>query len=168
MTPPEAVAADALAETVAYVAIRRLQARYADILNCRAWADFAEIMPPTCDVVLEVFGQTMTFHGPDEVGAFLSSSIAAFDFFEFVILNTVIDIDAAAGTAGARMHIYEPRQMAADGQRFDGYGVYHDRFERDDDGRWWFAQRHYQDCTPTGVAGEYSALSISQIPIAEL
>jgi hypothetical protein len=160
--------ADAIAETVAYVSIRRLQSRYADILNCRAWDDFAEIMRPSCKVVIEIFGQEMTFTGPDEIGAFLSSSIAGFGFFEFVILNTVIEVDADAGTAGARMHIYEPRQVAADGSRFDGYGVYHDRFERDDDGRWWFSDRHYQDFTPTGEAGEYSPVSIAQIPIAEL
>lgn len=158
---------DALvAETVAYVAIRRLQSRYADILNCRAWDDLAEIMTPACEIVIEIFGHEMRFTGPDEIGEFLSSSIASFDFFEFVNLNTVIEIDA--GTAGARTHIYEPRQVAADGQRFDGYGVYHDRLERDDDGRWWFTSRHYQDCTPTGVAGEYAPLSISQIPVAEL
>lgn len=160
-----------LAETVAYTQIRRLQAQYADILNCRRWASMADIMEPACPVSIEGFGDPMVFTGPQETAGFLSTSIDGFNFFQFIILNTVIDIDADAGTAGARMHIYEPRQMAADGQRFDGWGVYHDRFRRDGDGRWWYAERRYQDCTPSGQGGTPSAhetLSNLQIPLADL
>ncbi|MEZ5166708.1 MAG: nuclear transport factor 2 family protein [Acidimicrobiales bacterium] len=139
----------ALDETIAYVALRRLQSRYADIVTRRAWPEFHEIMRPDCVVTVDLIDRAIDFNGPQAIGDFIGGQLEQFDFFEFVILNTVMEIDAAAGTAGARMYMQEARQNVADGQRSDTFGVYHDRFVRDADGRWWFARRHYRSYART-------------------
>ncbi len=130
-------------DTDAYIALRRLQNRYADIVTRRAWAELSEIFRPDCPLELELGDRSEVQVGPDAVGAFIGSSIEKFSFFQFVILNTVIEVDDAAGRAAARMYIHELRQQKDTGRRSDAYGVYHDRFERDASGRWWFALRRY-------------------------
>ena len=77
----------------------------------------------------------------------------------------------AAGTAGARMYINEIRQNRSDGRRTDAYGVYHDRFERDGDGGWWFARRHYQSLARTAeprVGSDYDVFNPTAIPLDEI
>ena len=41
-------------ETVDYVAVRRLQDSYADIVTRRAWAEFHDIFVPDIDVVIDI------------------------------------------------------------------------------------------------------------------
>lgn len=141
--------ADDVAETVAYTRLRRLQNRYADLVTRRAWPELHEIMRPDCVVTVNLVDDEIRFDGPQAIGDFIGAQLEQFDFFEFVILNTVMDIDAHTGVAAARMYIQEARQNVVDGKRSDTYGVYHDRFERDDDGRWWFASRRYQSYART-------------------
>jgi hypothetical protein len=143
-----------VAEMVAWVALRRLQSRYADIVTRRAWPELAGIMRPDCVITVDVVDRALEFHGPGAIGDFIGTQLEQFDFFEFVILNTVIDIDPTAGTATARMYMQEARQDVADGRRSDTYGVYHDRFARDADGRWWFARRRYRSYARTDTSAE--------------
>ena len=156
---------DELAEMLAYTALRRLQNRYADIITRRAWPELHEIMRPDCVITVDLVDRAIDFDGPGAIGEFVGSQLEQFDFFEFVILNTVMDIDAAAGTARARMYIQEARQRVDDGRRADTYGVYHDRFERDDDGRWWFARRRYQSYARTTPADDAARdLTVFDLP----
>ena len=160
-----------IAETVAYVALRRLQNRYADIVIRRAWDELGEIVRADCEVVVDVHHTQFQLTGPRELGDFIERQIQRFDLFHFVILNTVMRIDAAAGTAGARLYINEIRQNRSDGRRTDAYGVYHDRFERDGDGRWWFARRHYRSLARTAeprTARDYEVFNPPAIPLDEI
>ena len=159
---------NALAETVAYTAIRRTQDRYADIVTRRAWSELAEIIRPDCRITVDLLDRAIHFNGPIEIGNFISGQLAQFDFFEFVILNTVMKIDTDVGRAGARMYMQEARQDIATGRRFDTFGVYHDRFERDNKGCWWFARRHYRSYARTNPADHEQEMVVFEIPELDL
>jgi small nuclear ribonucleoprotein (snRNP)-like protein len=154
-----------LAEMFAHTSLRRLQNRYADIVTRRAWPELHEIMRPDCVVTVNLVDRAIDFDGPQSIGDFIGGQLEQFDFFEFVILNTVMEIDAAGGVAHARMYMQEARQNIDSGRRSDTYGVYHDRFVRDDDGRWWFARRRYQSYARTNTADDATSdLTVFDLP----
>jgi hypothetical protein len=133
-------------ETIDYIAIRRTQTAYGDIVTRRAWSELATIFRPEAQVVVDTMdGSPLTLDGPKGVGDFISGAIERFDFFEFVILNTVIDIDGDRATS--RLYIWELRHDPAEG-RSDAFGLYRDEHVRVD-GRWWFAGRRYQSLART-------------------
>ncbi len=140
-------------EALAYLAITRLQAEYADIVTRRAFDELEEIFTPGCTVHLDLVNAApMDFTGPAEFGAFVGGSIEQFEFFEFVILNAVVRVRDASNASG-RMYMSELRQHAASGGWSTVYGVYHDTYQRDSDGgRWRFAARSYQSLARTGRA----------------
>lgn len=172
--PTTSADGDDIAEMVAYTQLRRLQSRYADIVTRRAWSELHEIMRPDCVVTVNLVDHEIHFDGPQAIGDFIGGQLEQFDFFEFVILNTVMDIDTKAGTAAARMYMQEARQNIGDGRRADTFGVYHDRFERDDDGAWWFARRRYQSYARTNTGGraggdaDLTVFPLPEIPLDEL
>ncbi|MCB0993894.1 MAG: nuclear transport factor 2 family protein [Acidimicrobiales bacterium] len=148
MTDPPS--ADAVAETVRYVAITRLQNRYADIVTRREWDELHEIFLPDARVEVDKrSGDPLVLDGPQAVGGFIGGAIADFEFFEFVILSTVVEVgvDGDDTRAQGRMYIHELRQEAG-GRWTDAYGVYHDRY-REVDGRWWFEARRYHSLART-------------------
>ena len=159
---------NAMAETIAYTAIRRVQDRYADIVTRRAWPELADVMRPDCRITVDLLDRAIDFHGPGEIGDFIGGQLEQFDFFEFVILNPVLAIDAEAGRAGARMYMQEARQEIATGRRTDTFGVYHDRFERDADGAWWMARRHYQSYARMNPVGADADLVVFDLPVLDL
>lgn len=146
----------ALQETVDYVAIRRLQCAYADIVTRRAWDELHGIFRPDAQVVVDTrVGDPLVLDGPGGVGDFISGAIARFSFFEFVILNTVIAIDGER--AQARMYIQELRQDADNGRWTNAYGLYQDHYTRLD-GRWWFASRRYGSMARTAPENDVLGL----------
>jgi hypothetical protein len=140
-------------DTADYIAVRRLQNRYADIVTRRAWSELHDLMTPGCTLDLDLGDRQLAFAGPDAIGAFIDESIQRFSFFHFVPLTTVMDIDVAAGRADARLWMVELRQDAADGRRTDAYGLYRDRLERDGDGRWRLSARRYSSFSRTAEPG---------------
>jgi hypothetical protein len=131
--------------TIDYVAIRRLQDAYADVVTRRAWPELDELFLP--DAVVEVDTRTnepLRFEGPGALGSFIGGAIERFDFFEFVILNARVAIapDGDADSAAARVYMCELRTDRESGQWINAFGVYHDRYRRRD-GRWWFEHRQY-------------------------
>lgn len=156
------------AETIAYIAIRRLQNRYADIVTRRAWGELAEIMTPEVSIVVDTLADRYEFAGPDEIGSFIGRQLEQFTMFEFVVLNTVMEIDLDAGVTGARMYMQELRQNADDGRRTNAFGVYHDRFERDLDGRWWFAARNYRSYSRTAAPDAEVDNEVFELPVIAL
>lgn len=156
-----------LAEALDYIDIRRLQNRYADIVTRRAWSELHEIMRPGCRLELNLGDNTMAFDGPGAIGDFISEQLTQFEFFEFVILNTVIDVDVEAGVAGGRMYMQELRQNVSDGRRTNAYGVYHDRFERHD-GVWWLAHRRYGSFSRTIAQGPENEQAVFPLPVFDL
>ena len=156
-----------LADALDYLDIRRLQNRYADIVTRRAWPELHEIMRPGCRLELDLGDNQMVFDGPQAIGDFIGEQLEAFEFFEFVILNTVIDVDVEAGVAGGRMYMQELRQNVSDGRRTNAYGVYHDRFERHD-GAWWLARRRYGSFSRTIAPGPEHEQVVFPLPLHDL
>ncbi|MGI9602011.1 MAG: nuclear transport factor 2 family protein [Acidimicrobiales bacterium] len=132
-------------DTADYIAVRRLQNGYADVVTRRAWPELEAIFEPDCPVVLDLRNRgTMTFTGPTEIGAFIAKSIEVFDFFRFEIVNTTVEIgvDGDPDLAGARMYMCELRHGADDGEWSQMHGLYVDQMRRSPDG-WRFSSRRY-------------------------
>ena len=118
-------------------------------------------------MTVDVIDRALEFHGPEAVGEFIGGQLEQFDFFELVILNTVMQIDPGAGRAAARMYIQEARRSIDTGARSDTFGVYHDRFDRTGDGQWWFTRRHYRSYARTNPPGHDSD-EMTVFPLAEI
>lgn len=132
-------------DTADYIAIRRLQNAYADVVTRRAWPELDALFEPDCPVELDLRDRGMrTLTGPGEIGAFIGQSIEVFEFFRFEIVNTTIEIglDGDEDLAGARMYMCELRRGADDGEWTQMHGLYVDRMRRGSDG-WRFAHRRY-------------------------
>ena len=130
-------------DALEYIAITRLQAAYADVVTRRAWPElealFLEDAPIHVDTVTQAVVELV---GPRALGEFVGSAIERFEFFEFVILNTVIDVGSDA-TAHARLYMVELRQERGSGEWSNAFGLYRDRYVSVDGG-WRFVERHYQ------------------------
>ncbi len=125
--------------------IRRLQHRYADVVNRRAWDELDGLFLPDAPVVIDTrSGEPRRFVGGREIGGFIGPSVANFTFFEFVILSARIEFPdgAGAGAALGRLYLCEHRLDGATGRWTNAFGLYHDRYSFIS-GRWWFAGRHY-------------------------
>jgi hypothetical protein len=131
-------------ETGEYIAIRRLQDSYADVVSRRAFSELRGLFLPAAPVLIELPGGTREVIGPDDFGRFIEKRIGDLAFFQFVILNSVVEVavDGDATRARARTHMCELSQRTADGQFTVLYGLYRDEYARSD-GRWWFAHRRF-------------------------
>ncbi len=150
------------ADTIDYIAIRRLQDAYADIVTRRAWTELHEIFVADIDVSVDRrTGDPLTFNGPAEIGQFIARQIDHMDFFQFVILNTCVfqNVGGNPDHAIARMYIDELRHEH--GRFTHAYGLYRDDYRRLD-GRWWFTRRRYQSLARTGPAYETFDLAPSE------
>ena len=159
---------DRLAETVAYTAIQRLESRYADVVTCRKWDELGELVRADCPIVVDVRHTKFRFTGPTEYGEFIARQIERFSLFEFILLNSVFSIDVERGVAAARVYMQEVRQNVSDGRRTDAFGVYHDRLERDGDGRWWFSRRHYRSFARTAEPRIDTDFDVFDLPVIDL
>jgi hypothetical protein len=130
-------------ETIDYVAITRLQNEYADVVTRQSWDELVPLFKADCKIHLDLIQSGMDFTGPREIGEFIAGSLQQFEFFQFVILNVVIRVQDESHATG-RMYMSELRQYAHGGNWNVIYGVYHDSYEKGDDGRWKFASRNYQ------------------------
>lgn len=143
MTPQEA--ADV-------VAIGQLQARYGDAVTRRAWHElegfFADGAPVRLDLRTR---EPIDLEGGAAVGRFIASAIERFEYFEFAMLNAIVervDDDRATG----RVYIWELRQQAATAGDHatwsNAFGVYDDEYGRQGDD-WVFTRRHYRSLART-------------------
>jgi len=137
-------------ELVGYLGVTRLQAAYADVVSRRAWDELHALFEPDAPVeVNTVTSPALHFQGSEEFAAFVAKSIERFEFFEFVILNTVVDVRGDAATG--RVWMVELRQDRATGSWSNAFGIYHDTYARQE-GTWRFHTRHYQSLARTGRA----------------
>jgi SnoaL-like protein len=142
-------ALDADAEALAYLSITRLQAAYADVVTRRVWSELEPLFLPGAPIHVDtVTADVLEFVGATSFGEFVAGSIERFEFFEFVILNTVIDVASSTNATG-RMYMVELRQDRTSGGWSNAFGVYHDSYTFAD-GRWQFAERSYQSLARTG------------------
>lgn len=145
-------APDELRDTVDYVAITRLQSAYADIVNRRAWRELADLFLADAPVHVDtVTNPAVELVGPDALGEFIATAIARYDFFEFVMLNTHVElrVDDDTDAARARVFMCELRQDRESGRFTRAFGLYHDDYRRVE-GRWWFARRAYRSLARSG------------------
>jgi hypothetical protein len=144
-------------DTADVVALWRLQSTYADVVTRRSWPELADLFRPDATIEVDtVTAPPYRFVGPTELGAFIGGALDRFDHFQFVILNTVVDV-LDADTARGRMYISEVRRDAATGEWSTTYGVYQDIYRRVA-GRWSFAERHYRSLARTGAnAGAFGS-----------
>lgn len=135
------------------LAITRLLAAYADVVNRRAWPELGELFEPDAAVVVDrVTADPIELRGPEALGRFIGEAIERFGFFEFVVLNARVNVGAGGDPdrARARVFITEIRQDRDDAGWSHTYGVYHDTYRRID-GRWRFADRSYRSLARTGA-----------------
>ena len=139
------------ASTAAVVAVQRLQAAYGDAVTRRDWADVRSLFEPAAEVTITTYSrEPFTLNGPDEVASFVEAALEDFVFFEFAVLNAVVDgLDGDEATG--RMYICELRHDRA-GEWTQAYGLYQDRYARRD-GSWRFAGRQYASLARTGPSG---------------
>jgi hypothetical protein len=138
---------DGNADVARYVAIRRLQAAYADVVSRRAWPELDALFARDCEIVVDRRSlPPLVLRGAFALGTFIADAIARFEFFEFTILNAVVDVDGSGDHAQGRLWMCELRQ-GRDGAGAPewsmAYGVYHDEYARDAAGTWQFARRRY-------------------------
>ena len=137
-------------ETVNYIAIKRLLAAYGDTVNRRAWGELKNLFLPDAKIeVTPLYDPPLVVDGPEALGPFIGGAIERFDFFQFVFLNSVIQIQPDQRVAYARNSISEYRRERATEEWAQTYGIYHDTYQKVD-GRWWFAHRNF---SPTGTSG---------------
>jgi hypothetical protein len=138
-------------EVVDHLGVSRLQSAYADVIDRRAWSELSELFLPEAPVRVDtVSREAFEFVGPEQLGGFISGAIERFSFFEFVILNSRINLwpEDDPDAAAARIFMCEVRLDAASEEWSTAYGVYHDRYRRTPDG-WRFARRDYQSLART-------------------
>jgi hypothetical protein len=153
-------------ETDDYVALRRLQNAYADVVTRRAWPELRELFLP--DALVEVdtrHDEVLRFERPEALGDFIGDSLERFDFFEFVVLNVRIELSAGddPDRADGRVYMCELRTDRESGRWNNAFGVYHDRYARRD-GRWRFAHRRYHTLGRTGAVRDLDAFDFPRDP----
>jgi hypothetical protein len=139
-------------EMADFVAIQRLQASYADIVTRRQWSELEQIFVPEATVTIDMMqGDPFVLRTPGGIGEFIDTSIERFEFFEFVILNSVIEFGpAGSGQASARMYMAELRQDREGGRRSTAFGLYRDSYtKRGDD--WLIEARKYRSAARTSA-----------------
>lgn len=131
-------------ETDDYIAIRRLQNRYADTCSRRAWSELPGLFLSDASVTLDLSDRQLVFEDPEAFVEFVDKQLRQFSFFQFVIRNSVIELGGPddPDTATGRMWISEFRCHADDEHWSTIFGLYHDHYRRTADG-WRFARRLY-------------------------
>jgi hypothetical protein len=151
-------------DTADVVALWRLQSTYADIVTRRAWPELTTVFLPDISIEVDtVTAEPKRFVGPQEFASFVGPATDRFDHFEFVILNTVVEVDSYESARG-RIFMSEIRREQATGEWSTAYGMYHDGYRRVDD-EWWFADRRYRSLARTGANAGVFGIPDSLPPI---
>jgi SnoaL-like domain len=138
-------------QTASHYAIQRLLATYADAVNRHAFKEFPALFLENARIELTPLNRPpIVLSGPEALGRFIEGAIARFDFFEFVLLNSRIELGQATKTARGRNFICEYRRERETGKWTQVFGVYHDRYLCTDGG-WWFEQRSFDPLATAGA-----------------
>ena len=134
---------------VDHAAIDRLQRAYADGVSMRDWAAVRALFVPEATISLDLVTRpAVELAGPDALVDFVSGAIDRFSFFQFVILNSHVELPSSDRTAAkSRMFMCELRQEHDARKRNDSYGLYRDTYRKTDGegfGGWRFATRWYR------------------------
>ena len=140
------------AGTRSVVAVQRLQAAYGDAVTRRAWQEVVALFTAEASVHIDTRTRpAFTLADPQAIATFIEQSLEGFAFFEFAILNAVVELTGET-TANGRVYICELRHDHA-GEWTQAYGLYRDRYRRSD-GHWRIADRRYTSWARTGARVE--------------
>ena len=140
-----------MTDTADYVAIRRVQDAFADIVTRGAWRELTDIFADDASITVDTrTGRSIELIGPAELAALTKKATEGLALFQFVILNSRVFLhpDGDPDRAAARMYIVEIRCDGESGDWSNSYGVYHDRFARAGDA-WVFSRRTYHSLART-------------------
>lgn len=151
-----------LYEALDYIAITRLQARYGDVITRQAWAELDDLFVADAPIIIDLRrGEPLHLTGAPALAAMVQRAVARFEFFEFAILNSVVDViapgTADGRTATGRLYMWELRQDAATGRWTNAFGLYRDQYVVVD-GVWRFAKRSYSSLARTASDSEVFAI----------
>lgn len=133
------------------VALLRLQSTYADVVTRRAWPELHSLFVAEVDIEVDtVSSPAKRCTTANEFIEFVSEAVARFDHFQFVILNSVVEVDDNGTTASGRIFMCEIRHLTDSDEWSTAYGLYLDRY-RKTDGTWWVTQRRYRSLARTGI-----------------
>jgi hypothetical protein len=140
---------DELDALIDHSGIDRLQRAYADGVSMRDWDAVRGLFLPDATISLDLVTRpAVELQGPDALVGFVSGALEKFSFFEFVILNSHIELRPAdRSVASARVFMCELRQDHGARKRNDSYGLYRDTYRKTDEdgfGGWRFATRWYR------------------------
>ena len=137
-------------ETVSQLAIQRLLTAYADSVNRRKWGELSELFLDDAKIELTTLQRRpLELTGPVALGRFIAEVIERFDFFQFVFLNSRLEVGLERESARGRHFICEYRWEKTAGKWTQVFGVYRDHYRRID-GRWWFEHRAFDPLVSTG------------------
>lgn len=140
-------------ETVSRAAIQDLLGAYADSVNRRKWGELSELFLVDAKIELTTLQERpLELTGPAALGRFIGEVTERFDFFQFVLLNSRLELRLADESALGRHFICEYRWEKAAGRWTQVFGVYRDRYRRID-GRWWFEHRLFAPLVSAGSDG---------------
>jgi hypothetical protein len=132
------------------VALLRLQSTYADIVTRRAWDELDTVFVPDISIEIDtVSGPVSRCASAAQFRSFVSEAVARFDHFQFVILNSVVDVEG--DTARGRIFMCEIRHVRELDEWSTAYGLYQDSYACRA-GRWWIIERRYRSLARTGSA----------------
>ena len=128
------------------VLIDSLQRAYADGVTRRSWGDVASLLLPDATVSLDLVTRpSIELDGPDAIVGFIGPAVDDFEFFEFAIVNSYVDLWPGADPtlATSRVFMCELRVPRGSKERSDAFGRYDDTY-RKVDGTWRIASRRYR------------------------
>jgi hypothetical protein len=132
-----------LEEISSRLAIQDLLAAYTDSMNRRRWSELAALFLEEARIELTTLqSRPLELVGPTALARFIGEVTERFDFFQFVVLNSRLELRRGEDAARGRLFICEHRFEKAAGRWTQVFGVYHDRYRRID-GRWWFEHRSF-------------------------
>jgi hypothetical protein len=130
-------------DTLAYLAIMRLQRAYADIATRHAWQEVTSIATPDAQFTFDTHSGTLfEVEGAAEFGEFGVRMTQGFSFYEYIPLNFVVTFESDHNARG-RSYSLEVTENRETGDWTEFYGVYQDEYAVFE-GSWRFARRRYQ------------------------
>lgn len=146
LAPGLAPEPDAVLAAVDRVQVDALQRAYADAVTRRSWADVASLFLPDAVLSLDLVTRPgMELSGPEAIVGFIAPAVEGFEFFEFAIVNSHVELwpgDDRTLALG-RIFMCELRVPRGGSERSDAFGRYEDTY-RKVDGAWRIAGRRYR------------------------
>ncbi|QNG17881.1 nuclear transport factor 2 family protein [Rhodococcus triatomae] len=132
--------------------IHQLKHRFARTLDTKSWPEFTETMIPEATAI---YGEYLRFDTRDSFVSFLENTLGTHVITEHQCCQPEIEMDG--DTATGVWFLADTTIVPEDGLLLRGSAYYHDRYVRDDAGRWRIAYTSFERTWE-------SAIALSDIP----